>query len=74
MRVPRKVDYGVWALVDLAQRYEVGLVQTVDIAKRQSIPEPYLDQLLTTLQKFGFISAAAGGPREDMFLQRPPTR
>ena len=41
MRVPMKVDYGVRALVDLAQRYGDGSVQTVEIADRQSIPEPY---------------------------------
>ena len=49
MKVPMKVDYGVRALVELAQRYGDGAVQTVEIAERQSIPEPYLDQLLTTL-------------------------
>ena len=42
MKVPMKVDYGVRALVELAQRYGSGSVQTVEIAERQSIPEPYL--------------------------------
>ena len=31
MRVPMKVDYGVRALVDLAQRYGDGSVQTVEM-------------------------------------------
>ena len=65
MKVPMKVDYGVRALVELAQRYGSGSVQTVEIAERQSIPEPYLDQLLATLGKFGLYAAAgaSGGPR-----------
>ena len=61
MKVPMKVDYGVRALVELAQRYGSGSVQTVEIAERQSIPEPYLDQLLATLGKFGFIRSRRGG-------------
>ncbi len=56
-----KVDYGVRALVDLAQRTETGRpVRTAEIAVRQNIPEPYLDQVLTTLNKFGFIRSRRG--------------
>ena len=57
MRVPMKVDYGVRALVEMAANHGNGPVHTSDIAARQSIPEAYLDQLLTTLHKFGFIKA-----------------
>ena len=71
MKVPMKVDYGVRALVDLAERYGGGSVQTVDIADRQSIPEPYLDQLLTTLSKFGFIRSHRG-PQGGHVLAKAP--
>lgn len=61
MRIPMKVDYGVRALVDLALRAESGRpIRTADIAGRQNIPEPYLDQVLTTLNKFGFIRSRRG--------------
>ena len=61
MRIPMKVDYGVRALVDLAMGAEAGCpIRTTDIASRQSIPEPYLDQVLTTLNKFGFIRSRRG--------------
>ena len=60
MRVPMKVDYGVRALVELASHYGDRSVQTAEIASRQSIPEAYLDQLLTTLHKFGFIRSRRG--------------
>ena len=50
MRIPMKVDYGVRALVDLAERVDASRpARTADIAGRQGIPEPYLDQVLTTL-------------------------
>lgn len=60
MRVPMRVDYGVRALVDLAQHYGGGPVSTAEIASRQSIPEPYLDQVLGTLQKLGFVRSRRG--------------
>ena len=60
MKVPMKVDYGVRALVDLAMNYGEGPVQTAEIAYRQGIPEAYLDQLMTTLNKFGFIISRRG--------------
>ena len=60
MKIPMKVDYGVRALVELASHYGEGHVQTSDIASRQGIPEPYLEQLMTTLQKFGFVQSRRG--------------
>ena len=60
MKIPMKVDYGVRALVDLALNYGDGPVQTAEIAYRQGIPEAYLDQLMTTLNKFGFIISRRG--------------
>ena len=60
MKIPMKVDYGVRALVELAHHYGEGHIQTSDIASRQGIPEPYLEQLMTTLQKVGFIQSRRG--------------
>ena len=71
MRIPMKVDYGVRALVDLAQHADGARpVRTAEIAHRQSIPEPYLDQVLTTLNKFGFIRSRRG-PQGGHVLARP---
>ena len=60
MKIPMKVDYGVRALVELAHHYGEGHIQTSDIASRQGIPEPYLEQLMATLQKVGFIQSRRG--------------
>ena len=60
MRIPIKVDYGVRALVELALHYGEGPVQTAEIAYKQGIPEAYLDQLMTTLHKFGFVLSRRG--------------
>ena len=60
MRIPMKVDYGVRALVELAMHHGEGPVHTADIARNQEIPEAYLDQLMTTLHKFGFVVSRRG--------------
>ena len=60
MRIPMKVDYGVRALVELALHYGEGPVQTANIAYKQGIPEAYLDHLMTTLPKFGYVLSRRG--------------
>jgi len=71
VRVSTKGDYGVRALTELAHRYGQGPVQSAEIAARQGIPEPYLDQLLTTLRRAGFIRSVRG-PQGGHALIREP--
>lgn len=60
MRISTKGDYGVRALIELSHHYGEGPLQSAEIAAHQNIPEPYLDQLLTTLRKAGFIRSVRG--------------
>ncbi len=60
MRIPMKVDYGVRAMVELALHSGKGQIQTADIASKQGIPEAYLDQLMTSLHKFGLVISRRG--------------
>ena len=60
MKIPMRLDYGVRALVELALHYGEGTVQTAEIAAKQAIPEAYLDQLMTTLNKSGFVFSRRG--------------
>jgi Rrf2 family protein len=71
MKVSTKGDYGVRALVELAHHYGEGPVQSAEIAARQEVPEPYLDQLLTTLRRAGFIRSVRG-PQGGHALIRSP--
>ena len=66
-----RCDYGARAVVDLAERYNQGPVQSSDIAGRQAIPEAYLEQLLTVLRKSGLIRSTRG-PHGGHQLARPP--
>ena len=73
MRIPMRVDYGVRALVELAMRYGEGPVQTSVIAYRQGIPEPYLERLMSALNKSGFVHSRRG-PQGGHLLARDPGR
>ncbi|MDP2662666.1 MAG: Rrf2 family transcriptional regulator [Dehalococcoidia bacterium] len=71
MRLSVRGDYGIRAVLDLAEHYGDGLVQNSGIAARQSIPEPYLQQLLLALRKSGLVRSVRG-PRGGHALARSP--
>src|SRR5438876_10466165 len=71
MKVSTKGDYGIRALVELAVHFGEGTIQSAEIAARQRIPEPYLDQLLTTMRRSGFIRSVRG-PQGGHELIREP--
>jgi Rrf2 family protein len=72
VRISMRAEYGARAIIDLAQRYGMGLTQTADIAARQHIPESYLEQLLTTLRKAGLVRSVRG-PAGGHELARSPS-
>jgi len=60
MRLTAKSEYGVQALVFLAEKAGEGPVSAREIAEEQRIPIKFLEQLLVTLRKSGFVSAQRG--------------
>jgi Rrf2 family protein len=70
MRISSKGEYGLRALLDLAQRYGEGPVQSHDIHRRQGIDENYLNQILILLRKAGLIESVRG-PQGGHRLARP---
>ena len=74
MKVSTKGDYGVRALIELTHHYgEPKPTQSGEIAARQSIPESYLEQLLTTLRRAGFIRSVRGPQGGHALIRDPGT-
>ncbi len=72
MKISTKGDYGIRALIELTHHFgEVRLLQSGEIASRQKIPESYLEQLLATLRRAGFIRSVRG-PQGGHALVREP--
>lgn len=72
MKVSTKGDYGIRALIELTHHYgEVRPIQSSEIAARQKIPESYLEQLLTTLRRAGFIRSVRGPQGGHALIRNP---
>jgi Rrf2 family protein len=71
MRVSTRAEYGIRALLDLAIHYGQGPVQSHEIARRQGLPVPYLNQLMVTLRRAGLVTSKRG-PNGGHVLARPP--
>lgn len=74
MKVSTKGDYGIRAVIELAHHYgDPKPTQSGDIAARQGIPESYLEQLLTTLRRAGFVRSVRGPQGGHLLVRDPDT-
>lgn len=69
MKVSTKGRYALRLMLDLAQNEGEELVRIKDIAARQGISEKYLEQIISSLKKAGYVKSlrgAQGGYRLSM--------
>lgn len=60
MRISTKGRYALRLMLDLAQHESKEPVRLKDIAKRQEISLKYLEQIISVLQKAGFVRSIRG--------------
>jgi Rrf2 family cysteine metabolism transcriptional repressor len=60
VKISTKGRYGVAAMYDLAVNYGQGPISLKSIAQRQKISENYLEQLVSTLRKAGYVKSIRG--------------
>jgi Rrf2 family cysteine metabolism transcriptional repressor len=73
VKLSKRSEYACLAIIDLAQNQGDGLCTIHDISARRSIPRKYLEQILLTLRRSGYLTSkigAGGGYR----LARPASR
>lgn len=70
MKLSTKGRYAMVALADIAMQPSDGLVTLAEVAKRQSISLPYLEQLFVKLRRGGLVSSVRG-PGGGYRLSRP---
>ncbi len=71
MRITRKSDYGLRAMVQLAQSHGRAPISIGEIAAAQGIPDPFLEKIMQELKSAGLI-AATHGRGGGYSLERPP--
>ncbi|MBU1148109.1 MAG: Rrf2 family transcriptional regulator [Candidatus Omnitrophica bacterium] len=71
MKVSYKCDYAFKAMLELALNYNKGVVSIQELAKKGDIPDKFLEQVLLTLKKGGFVDSKRG-VSGGYLLAKPP--
>ena len=71
MKLSKRGRYGVLALQDLANEYGTGPVALKSIAERQGISENYLEQLMGSLKRAGFVKSMRGAQGGYILAKEP---
>ncbi|HEY3783243.1 MAG TPA: Rrf2 family transcriptional regulator [Fimbriimonadaceae bacterium] len=66
-----RAKYATRAILELSINFEQGPVHLNEIAERQAIPEPFLQQIMGTLRMTGFVKSRKG-PGGGFMLARHP--
>ncbi len=60
MRLSKKSEYGLRALLELTAAYDRTMLQRHEIAERQHIPVEFLEQILLALKRAGLLASRRG--------------
>ena len=71
MKISTKGRYALRLMLDLAVNFTGDYITIKTIAKRQEISEKYLEQLITQLNKAGFVKSARGAQGGYMLAKTP---
>jgi len=70
MKLSKKSEYGLRAMLDLAAHADEGAVRLKDLADRNNIPVKFLEQIFLTLRNAGVVRSQVGA-RGGYMLSRP---
>ena len=71
MRISAKGEYAIRALLDLAVHHGEGLVPIQEVARRQGIPQRYLEQVLLLLKRAGILESKRGSAGGYQLVRAP---
>lgn len=60
MRLSRRSEYGLRALVDLARHEGAGPIALAALAQRNNLPQKFLEQIMATLKHGGVVRTTLG--------------
>jgi Rrf2 family protein len=70
MKLSKKSEYGLRAMLDLAAHADEGAMRLKDLADRNNIPLKFLEQIFLTLRNAGVVRSQVGA-RGGYMLNRP---
>jgi Rrf2 family protein len=60
MRLSRRSEYGLRALIDLVRHAEERPIALAELARRNNLPPKFLEQILATLKRAGIVRTSLG--------------
>ncbi|MGD0461087.1 MAG: Rrf2 family transcriptional regulator [Tepidisphaeraceae bacterium] len=60
MRLSKRTEYGLRAVVQLARLWPTGFVQSRDLAQPEDLPNKFLEAILLALRRGGFLESKVG--------------
>jgi Rrf2 family protein len=60
MRVSKRTDYALRALFTLVEHYQGAPIPIRELARRNDMPKPFLEQIMLELKTQGWVSSVAG--------------
>jgi Rrf2 family protein len=72
LKLSKRTEYGLRAIIHLARLWPTGFIQSRDLVQREDLPNKFLESILLALRRGGFLESkvgSGGGYR----LSRPPS-
>lgn len=60
MRLSKRTEYGLRAVVQLARLWPRGFVQSRDLSQQEGLPNKFLEAILLALRRGGFLESKVG--------------
>jgi len=73
MKLSTKGEYASRAMLELSARFGQGPVPIRIIAQTQALPQQFLEQILLSLRRAGYVKSKKG-PKGGYYLSRPPDK
>jgi Rrf2 family cysteine metabolism transcriptional repressor len=71
LRLSKRTEYGLCAIIRLAQAWPGGYVQTRDLAEEEGLPAKFLESILLALRRGGFLESKVGSGGGYRLAQSP---
>ncbi len=60
VRLSKRTEYGLRAVVQLARLWPQGFIQSRDLSKQEDLPNKFLESILLALRRGGFLESKVG--------------
>src|SRR5258708_11500308 len=72
-QLSKRTQYSLRALYALTRKYGTGPVLITSLSQDEAIPKKFLEQILLSLKKVGFVASKSGKCRGVLLAQSPVT-